>query len=238
MTDVVPNTHCPRRHGTGAEGGSRTPTRTVETPTVFVPPDWQSGASNQFRHLGYVENPEPRLPGFLVFDTLTGAYMTQNIGQSFRTNAVCFQTTADDLQQIAQGILNQPDSASAATRKAATYMMSVPVLRGLATECALKALSARSTGKYEHTHDLVKLYVGLPDQVKRIVESIATNQGVLPPLTILKKHRKDFVDWRYPSDDGSIKSSNMADLPKALVVLMSGLTHKDFLGLCQHGGVK
>ena len=162
--------------------------------------------------------------------------MRQDIGQSFRTNAVCFQTTADDLQQIAQGILNQQDLPSAAKRKAATYIMSVPVLRGLATECALKALSAKSTGKYKRTHDLVKLYAGLPDEVKRIVESIATSQGVLPPLTILKKHRKDFVDWRYPSDDGSTKSSNMADLPKALAVLMTALTHSDFLAIVTKRG--
>ena len=37
------------------------------------------------------------------------------------------------------------------------------------------------------TQDLVKLYAGLPDEVKRIVESIASSEGVLPPVTILEK---------------------------------------------------
>lgn len=160
--------------------------------------------------------------------------MTQdkNIGQAFHVKAVCFQTTADDFQQIAQGILNQPNGAPSGTKKAVAYMMSVPVLRALATECALKALSAKSTGTYIRWHDLLKLYKKLNDDAKRVVASIAANQGVLPPLTILENHRTDFVDWRYPFTNGTVRSTDMPDLQKALAVLLTTLNHQDFLKLC------
>ena len=160
--------------------------------------------------------------------------MTQDkcLGKGFHTNAVCFQTTVDRLEQIANEILNQPNIVPAETKKAVSYLMSVPVLRALATECALKALSAKSTGKYNLTHDLVELYNNLNNDVKRVVTSIANNQGVLPPLTILENHRTDFVDWRYPSKTGTVRSTSMPDLQNALAVLMTTLNHQDFLKLC------
>ena len=156
----------------------------------------------------------------------------QNIGQGFHAKAVPFQITADGLEQIAQDILNQPNMAPAETKKAVSYMMSVPVLRALATECALKALSAKSTREFKRTHDLVKLYNNLNNDVKRVVTSIADNQGVLPPLTILENHRTDFVDWRYPFKPGTVRSTGMPDLQKALAVLLTTLNHQDFLKLC------
>ena len=161
--------------------------------------------------------------------------MTQdeNIGKAMYVKAVHFQTTADGLQRIAKVILNQPNMALAQTEMALSYMMSVPVLRALAAECVLKALSEKSTGEYKPTHDLVELYNNLNNDVKRVVTSIAVNQGVLPPLTILKNHRTDFVDWRYPFKDSTVRSPDMPDLQNALAVLMTTWNHHDFLKLCK-----
>ena len=44
------------------------------------------------------------------------------------------------------------------------------------------------------------------------------------------------MDWRYPSDDGRTDSSNMADLPQALAVLVTALTHTDFLAIAANQG--
>ena len=150
--------------------------------------------------------------------------MTQTPGAGFHTQAIAFQTSADDLERMALGIAR----TGAKSTKVARYLISVPVLRGLATECALKALSERSTGRYERIHDLVELYEDLNEGVRRIAESIAEHGGIVPPLTILEKHRRDFVDWRYP---GSL-STNAADLPKALEVLLTTWRHNDFHQLC------
>ena len=157
----------------------------------------------------------------------------KNFGKGFHTNAICFQTTAFDLQQIAQDIQNQSNAAPATMNKMAIYRRTVPVIAGLATECALKALSAKSTGTYLPIHNLVKLYEVLNDNVKRIVGSIAASQGVSSPLTILEIHRMNFVDWRYPPpDDGRIMSFYPTDLFKVLGILMTTWNHQDFLKLC------
>ena len=158
------------------------------------------------------------------------------IWNGFRLNAIGFRNAADKLQQELTVLVQSRSSAGALSAKA-DYAISVPVLRGLATECALKALARRSTGEHLHVHDLVKLYKNLPTNVRRIVETSALNDGTLPPLEILEGHQNDFEYWRYPSTEHL--KTNLVDLSKVLDLLVRTLDHEDFIALCppeDHGG--
>lgn len=160
-----------------------------------------------------------------------------DVGNEFQTKAGCFQTTSDELQaKLNQATLTLKQAGKGDTRKIGGYLFSTMILRALATECALKALSAKSTGKYRRDklgHDLSKLFDDLTQDVQVLVDSIAEAHGVESPKTILEKHRGDFVDWRYPSDDGKVLSANFTDLQRALEVLMETLNHRRFLNLCR-----
>ena len=161
---------------------------------------------------------------------------TLDAGNEFLTKAGCFQTTADELQaKLNQSTLTLKRTGIGDSRKIGGYLFSTIILRALAAECALKALAAKSTGKYRRDklgHDLSKLYDDLTPEVRELIDSIAETLGIASPKTILEKHRGDFVDWRYPSDDGRVLSANFADLQRALEVLMVTLNHKRFLKLC------
>ena len=163
--------------------------------------------------------------------------ITPDVGNDFQTKARCFQSTADELQaKLNKAALVLRKTSVGDTRKIGGYLFSTVILRALAAECALKALSAKSTGKYrrdKHGHDLSTLYDDLTKDVKELVDSIAETHGVARPETILEKHRGDFVDWRYPSEDSRTQSANFIDLRRALEVLMTTLTHKRFLELCR-----
>ena len=146
----------------------------------------------------------------------------------FERHAIGFGIAADKLHQELTALSQAP---SANQSVAGGYAMSVPVLRGLATECALKALAQRSKGKHEHEHDLVKLYHDLPTGVQRMLETSAHDDGKLPPFTILERHQNDFVDWRYPKNEPVI--SNLVDLPSVLDLMIKTLNHSDFIALCR-----
>ncbi|MYA59493.1 MAG: hypothetical protein F4X40_02890 [Chloroflexi bacterium] len=161
----------------------------------------------------------------------------RDAGNEFLTKAGCFQATADELQaKLSQATLALQHGGTGDARKIGGYLFSTMILQALAAECALKALAAKSTGKYrrdKHGHDLSKLYDDLTPQVKELVDSIAESLGIASPKTILEKHRGDFVDWRYPSDDGRVLSANFSDLQRALIVLTETLNHKRFLDFCR-----
>lgn len=160
---------------------------------------------------------------------------THDASNEFLIKAVCFQTTADELQaKLNQATLALQQGRTGNSRAFGGYLFSTMILRALATECALKALAMKSTGKYRHDkqgHDLSILYDDLTPEVKELVESIAEALGVASPKAILEKHRGDFVDWRYPSDDGRVLSANFTDLQRALEVVMETFNHKRFLEL-------
>lgn len=157
-----------------------------------------------------------------------------DVGNVFQTKAGCFQSTADELQaKLNQATLALKQAGMGDTKKIGGYLFSTMILRALAAECALKALSVKSTGKYHRCHDLSKLYDVLTQDVRFLVDSIAEAHGVASPKSIMEQHRGDFVDWRYPSDDGRVLSANFTDLQRALEVLMETLNHKRFRKLCR-----
>ena len=155
---------------------------------------------------------------------------TLDVGNDFQTKAGCFQSTADELQvKLNQATLALEQAGTGDARKIGGYLFSTMILRALAAECALKALSVKSTGDYVRCHDLLKLYDNLTQDVQVLVDSIAEAQGVASLKTIMAQHRGDFVDWRYSSGDGRILSANFTDLQRALEVLIATLNHEQFL---------
>ena len=168
------------------------------------------------------------------------------IWKGFQQKAIGFRAAADRLQQELD-IPAQPCTSADAQTADTDFSIAIPVLRGFATECALKALTKRSTGGYERNHNLVELYGALPANVKRMIETSALNDGTLPPLEVLKRHRKDFDAWRYPPpkikpvnsnpvDHKSLDSkpliTNLRDLPKVLDLLIRTLNLEEFIALC------
>lgn len=123
---------------------------------------------------------------------------TIDVGDEFQTKAGCFQTTADELQaklNLATLALKQTGmeipGRLAATCSRPRYLLASPA------ECALKALSVKSTGKYRRDrrgHDLSKLYDDLTLDVQELVDSIAEARGVASPKTILEEHFGDVGD--------------------------------------------
>lgn len=97
------------------------------------------------------------------------------------------------------------------------YTLSITVLRALSAESMLKGIAFARSGSYLHEHDLSRLHAVLDDQIKGHIESVADSSGVASPEKILERHRLEFVDWRYPSDDD--QSTTFLDLDKVLLVL-------------------
>ncbi len=97
------------------------------------------------------------------------------------------------------------------------YFFSVTVLRALAAECMLKAIAVVRSGSFERGHNLSQLYEVLDGQAKGYIERLADSHGVASPKRVLKRHRNDFVEWRYPA--GKSQSTDLLDLDKVLDVL-------------------
>ena len=74
-----------------------------------------------------------------------------------------------------------------------------------------------SSGGTPHEHNLSALLETLDGKTKGFIERIADSQGVASPKRVLKRHRNDFVEWRYPS--GQNQSTDLLDLDKVLHVL-------------------
>ena len=121
---------------------------------------------------------------------------TTSIDRQFQTKADCFRSAAAYLTsklRRAEKDMHQTGIADAA--QVGGYLFSSVVLYALAAECALKALSAKSTSNsYLRSHDLLELYEYLPQGVKELVESIA-RKSVGPSIveTLNRTSRVDFV---------------------------------------------
>jgi len=97
------------------------------------------------------------------------------------------------------------------------YFLSVTVLRALATECMLKAIASVRHGCFPREHNLSRLYETLDGPTKGCIAKTADSHGVASPKRVLKRHRNDFVEWRYPTRKS--QSSDLLDLDRTLEVL-------------------
>ena len=138
--------------------------------------------------------------------------------QLFATAIGC-RVTANDLQDIMNRLTSGGTIQAGAEAKLFGYFLSVAVLRALAAECMLKAIACARTGSFEHQHNLSHLYEALDGAAKGFIERLADSHGVASPKRVLKRHRNDFVEWRYPT--GTSRRTDLLDLDRVLEVLDS-----------------
>ena len=135
----------------------------------------------------------------------------------FHVRAVGFRSTANDLQKIINQLASGNSFAPGAALKVFGYSCSIAVLRALAAECTLKAIAYARSGSFQAGHDLLKLFEALDGKAKGFIEKTADSQGVASPRRVLKRHRNDFVEWRYPA--GESQSMSFLDLDRVLGIL-------------------
>ena len=130
--------------------------------------------------------------------------------------------TADDLLaefDRAIGPSAGPLSADEEDRFVAAVLV-MPILRALAAELSLKAMSIKRSGKFRKTHDLRALYEELDDDTRNRIELRAAAKRINPVRDTLTKHRADFVAWRYAGEDKTL-NTNPSDLDEAVEILMA-----------------
>lgn len=124
-----------------------------------------------------------------------------------------FRSAAQLLNVISASFLQENPSRDVTSELAAKkwdemvgYMVSAVVLQAFAIELVLKALGGKCGIAAAKSHDLLKLFQGLPES-----EQVAANQTYLmlvsenPALSdtkrnladLLKAHKNDFQEWRY-----------------------------------------
>ena len=150
-------------------------------------------------------------------DETAGAKLSA--GQDLFARGVGFRTTANDLQALMNGLARGPVIAEQAKGKLFGYFLSVTVLRGLAAECMLKAIAFARASSFEYDHNLSALYEALDGKTRGFIERTADSHGVASPKRVLKRHRDDFVDWRYPAEGE--QKTDLLDLDRTLEVLVA-----------------
>ena len=139
-------------------------------------------------------------------------------GDQFHARAVGFRVTANDLQRMLNGLASGNSIPSGSEITVLGYFLSVTVLRALSAECMLKAIACTRSGSFRFGHDLLELFEALDGDNREYIGEIADSQGVASPRRVLKRHRADFVEWRYPAE-GETQSTGLLDLEKVLQIL-------------------
>lgn len=129
--------------------------------------------------------------------------------------------TADDLlTEFDRSI--QPGASPPTPDEHDRFLASVlvmPILRGLAAELSLKAISIKRFGVFTKGHDLRKLYDALDEDIRNEIERKAAAKWMDSVQGILTKHKDDFVDWRYAGQDKPL-NTDPSDLDEAVEILM------------------
>jgi len=164
--------------------------------------------------------------------------------QSMNVDGVVFQATA--LRQVANDLQQSINQVKEPTvpgdvnwgRWIMGYVSSTLILRALATELLLKALSYRRCGTYRidrDGHDLLVLFGDLDGDTNQLIDEIANTHGIRPLEKILEKHRGDFVNFRYFLMEDGQTHVDLQDLDKAFFVLTEVLQSQKFSQLCASG---
>ena len=94
-----------------------------------------------------------------------------------------------------------PDNEKFAGEEFVGCMLAAPILRALAAELALKAITSKMTGTHERGHDLLKLFDALDQSAQTAIEQQHKdgNAWIIhgSVRSILTSHKDDFVDSRY-----------------------------------------
>lgn len=151
---------------------------------------------------------------------------------AFISQVICLRQTANDLQELLNKLVKIKQLQATEQVKIAGYTFSTVILRALATEIALKALSLKRTGEYKNEHDLMVLFNDLDSSTREIISNLEEIHGVAPLKKILDKHKDDFIEWRYVMEPPRELSVGLIDLDKALSILITTYNHADFKRLC------
>ena len=100
------------------------------------------------------------------------------------------------------------------------YLVALVVLRSLATEIALKAISYKRTQGIVREHDLLLLHDHLDDDIRHIIEQVGSEYGIASVRDTLKAHKDDFVNWRYLWEGGDRAEPDLVELDGVIGVLL------------------
>ena len=116
-----------------------------------------------------------------------------------------------------------------------SLMIAQVVNSSFSSELYLKCLILIETGNFPHEHHLAKLFDGLPDKTKQVIENEWNAQradrsavwdeidrragGAVTARTLtdaLSKEGDAFVDWRYAHEPGPLCNFSLSNLPAIL----------------------
>ena len=140
-----------------------------------------------------------------------------NKADELHLRAVGFRTSANDLQSMLNALASGSRIPPGTETKVFGCFLSITVLRALSAECMLKAIACARSGSFPHEHNLSNLYEALDGKARGFIERLADSHAVSSPKRVLKRHRNDFVEWRYPT--GQSQSTGLLDLDKVIGVL-------------------
>lgn len=129
---------------------------------------------------------------------------------------IAFRETANDLQALLNKLVETDVISRKDIFKVIGYSLSITILRGLSAEFMLKGISKTQSGTYEYTHDLERLYEALGEDAKRLINATAISRRTESPDTVLRRHKDDFVGWRYSFDE---EGTNLRDLDETIEIL-------------------
>ena len=114
----------------------------------------------------------------------------------------------------------------------AGYAIAAPILRALAVELALKAISIKSAGTCLRSHNLVELFDELDEDMRSRIdrrgESILLHSTCPSIRSILANHQNDFTSWRYLGENPRDLAPSGKDLHAALDTLIA--TYEEIWG--------
>ena len=140
---------------------------------------------------------------------------------------VALHVTARDLYRIYDTQPQVPTAASPVLPLDASritgYLVALVVLRSLATEIALKAISYKRTQSYVREHNLLLLYDKLDDDVRHVIEQVGSEFHIASVRDTLKAHKDDYVNWRYLWEGGDRAEPDLVELDGVIGVLLAVL---------------
>ena len=162
-----------------------------------------------------------------------------NKANAFIYQVICLRQTANDMHESLNEVgknrefrLQLQSTETEERKRIFGNALSTAILRALAMEVALKALSLKRTGKYKKEHDLLVLFNDLDSSTREITFSLEEKYEVASLKDILDRHKDVFLDWRYAMEESRELKVGLLDMEKALGILIDTYDHPDFNRLC------
>ena len=162
-----------------------------------------------------------------------------NKANAFIYQVICLRQTANDMHESLNEVgrnrelrLQLRSTETEERKRMVGNALSTAILRALAMEVALKALSLKRTGEYRRGHDLLALFKDLDSSTREITSSLEGKYEVASLRDILDRHKDVFLDWRYAMEESRELNVGLLDMENALGILIDTYDHPDFNRLC------